>query len=138
PTIFFNQNNGYAISVPIDRHMNSETIAQKALAYGMPSVRVDGNDCFGVFFETRKAIEYAREGNGPTRIEAVTWRKGAHTTADDPSKYRSEESGKNIIDPIVRLQRFMENKGFWDIEMIQTIQSDIEKEVDDAIKGMES
>src|SRR5699024_5549514 len=81
---------------------------------------------------------YAREGNGPTLIEAVTWRKGAHTTADDPSKYRSEESGKNIIDPIVRLQRFMENKGFWDIEMIQTIQSDIEKEVDDAIKGMES
>src|SRR5699024_2851851 len=137
PTIFFNQNNGYAISVPIEKQMNSETIAQKALAYDMPSVRVDGNDCFGVYFETKKAIERARDGNGPTLIEAVTWRKGAHTTADDPSKYRPETVGKDIVDPLDRLQHVMQKQDLWDIESISKIETNIEKEVEDAINEME-
>src|SRR5699024_2805997 len=71
PTVFFNQNNGYAISVPVEKQMHSETIAQKALAYGVPSVRIDGNDVFSVYFETKQAMERARKGNGPTLIEAV-------------------------------------------------------------------
>src|SRR5699024_10507688 len=137
PTVFFNQNNGYAISVPIDRQMHSETIAQKALAYGMPGVRIDGNDIFSVYFETKKAIEHARGGNGPTLIEAVTWRKGAHTTADDPSKYRGEGLGDDIVDPLDRLRRFMEHQHLWDNESITTIQEKVESEVDDAIRGME-
>ncbi|HEY9577536.1 MAG TPA: pyruvate dehydrogenase (acetyl-transferring) E1 component subunit alpha, partial [Pseudobacillus sp.] len=113
PVIFFNQNNRYAISVPIEKQMNSETIAQKAVAYGIPGVRIDGNDCFSVYFEVKKALEYARSGNGPTLIEAVTWRTGAHTTADDPTKYRPEDQGKDIIEPLLRMERFMKNNGYW-------------------------
>ena len=100
PVVFFNQNNGYAISVPIEKQMNSATIAQKSVAYGMPGFRVDGNDCFAVYFMTKVAFDNARCGNGPTLIEAVTWRKGAHTTADDPSKYRPAQQGENIVDPL--------------------------------------
>ncbi|HET7616792.1 MAG TPA: thiamine pyrophosphate-dependent enzyme, partial [Bacillales bacterium] len=76
PVVFFNQNNGFAISVPTSRQMKSKTIAQKALGYDMESVRVDGNDVFSVYFETKKAFERARRGKGPTLIEAVTWRYG--------------------------------------------------------------
>lgn len=138
PTIFFNQNNGYAISVPIEKQMHSETIAQKALAYGMPSVRVDGNDCFSVYFETKKALDVARTGGGPTLIEAVTWRKGAHTTADDPSKYRTEGAGDDIVDPLVRLERYMKNHDLFDENNIGHMQKEIETEVEDAIQAMES
>lgn len=138
PTIFFNQNNGYAISVPIEKQMNSGTIAQKGLAYGMPSVRIDGNDVFSVYFATKKAIENARKGNGPTLIEAVTWREGAHTTADDPSKYRAEGLGDDIVSPMVRLQRFMENQDLWDNKAITSIHEKIESEVDEAIQAMEN
>ena len=83
PVVFFNQNNQYAISLPIWKQMNSKTIAQKSIAYDIPGIRIDGNDIFTVYFETKKAIERARNGEGPTLIEAVTWRYGAHTTADD-------------------------------------------------------
>src|SRR5699024_6591439 len=135
PTIFFNQNNGYAISVPIEKQMHSETIAQKALAYGMPSVRVDGNDCFSVYFETKKALDVARSGGGPTLIEAVTWRKGAHTTADDPSKYRMEGAGDDIVDPLVRLERSMKNHDLFDENNIGLMQKEIKREVEEASKA---
>ncbi|HLQ71913.1 MAG TPA: pyruvate dehydrogenase (acetyl-transferring) E1 component subunit alpha [Bacillota bacterium] len=138
PTVFFNQNNGYAISVPVEKQMHSETIAQKALAYGVPSVRIDGNDVFSVYFETKQAMERARKGNGPTLIEAVTWRKGAHTTADDPSKYRPAGSGDDIIDPLVRLERFMKYHYMWDHASMASIKEDIELEVDEAIQAMEN
>ncbi|GIO23647.1 pyruvate dehydrogenase (acetyl-transferring) E1 component subunit alpha [Oceanobacillus sp. J11TS1] len=138
PTIFFNQNNGYAISVPIEKQMNSKTIAQKALGYDIPSKRVDGNDCFSVYFETKKAVDRARKGKGPSLIEAVTWRKGAHTTADDPSKYRPENQGKNIIDPITRLERFMKNYGYWQEEKVSAMQKDIITELETAVKEMEA
>ena len=137
PVVFFNQNNGYAISVPIEKQMNSATIAQKSVAYGMPGVRIDGNDCFAVYFETKKAFDYARSGNGPTLIEAVTWRKGAHTTADDPSKYRSEEQGKNIVDPLIRLEMFMKNYGYWDEEWIQATREKTTSEIEAAVEEME-
>lgn len=137
PVVFFNQNNGYAISVPIERQMNSATIAQKSLAYGMPGVRIDGNDCFAVYFETKKALDYARNGNGPTLIEAVTWRTGAHTTADDPSKYRSEDQGKYFVDPIERLEKFMSNYGFWNKEWATGIIEKTDMEVETAVEDME-
>lgn len=136
PTILFNQNNGYAISVPIERQMNSKTIAQKSVAYGMPGIRIDGNDCFAVYFETKRAVEAAREGNGPTLIEAVTWRTGAHTTADDPTKYRPSGKGKDIVDPLVRLERFMKNDGYWDEQAVKTLQDKLNDEVETAVKGM--
>ncbi|KMY55522.1 pyruvate dehydrogenase [Bacillus sp. FJAT-27231] len=138
PAVFFNQNNRYAISVPIEKQMNSETIAQKAVAYGMPGVRIDGNDCFSVYFEVKKALDYARSGNGPTLIEAVTWRTGAHTTADDPTKYRPEDQGKDIVEPLLRMERFMKNHGYWDETWMADIDEKIKAEVESAVEAMES
>ncbi|CAM3069373.1 pyruvate dehydrogenase (acetyl-transferring) E1 component subunit alpha [Filibacter tadaridae] len=138
PVVFFNQNNGYAISVPIEKQMNSETIAQKSVAYGMPGIRIDGNDCFAVYFETKKAFDYAKGGNGPTLIEAVTWRRGAHTTADDPSKYRSDELGKKIVDPLTRIELFMKTYGYWDEEWIRATSEKLTNEIDRAVEEMET
>ncbi|WP_047985787.1 pyruvate dehydrogenase (acetyl-transferring) E1 component subunit alpha [Ornithinibacillus californiensis] len=138
PTILFNQNNGYAISVPFERQMNSKTVAQKGIAYEIPSIRVDGNDFFAVYFAMQEATRRARTGGGPTLIEAVTWRTGAHTTADDPTKYRPDGIGKDIVDPLLRLERMMKNEGYWDEEFIQSTRERIEEEIDDAVKAMES
>jgi 2-oxoisovalerate dehydrogenase E1 component alpha subunit len=138
PTILFNQNNGYAISVPFKRQTNSKTIAQKAVAYDIPGVRVDGNDFFAVYFEMQKAAKRARSGGGPTLIEAVTWRVGAHTTADDPTKYRPQGIGDDVVDPLIRMERFMKNNGFWDEAFIQKTHQQIEEEIESAVKGMES
>ncbi|PKR77375.1 pyruvate dehydrogenase (acetyl-transferring) E1 component subunit alpha [Halalkalibacillus sediminis] len=137
PTILFNQNNGYAISVPIEKQMNSKTIAQKGLAYDIPSIRIDGNDVFSVYFETKKAVERARSGEGPTLIEAVTWRTGAHTTADDPTKYRPEGQGENVVNPIERLENYMKNNDFWDEEWIAKTEAELTQEVESALEAME-
>jgi 2-oxoisovalerate dehydrogenase E1 component alpha subunit len=141
PVVFFNQNNQYAISVPLDQQMKTKTIAQKALAYDIPGVRVDGNDVFAVYFETKKAIERARNGNGPTLIEAVTWRYGAHTTADDPTKYRDQsESDQRRIeaDPVTRLERFMKNQGMYDKEWAGKVLEEVTLEIDEAVVAMEA
>ncbi|MBT2688183.1 pyruvate dehydrogenase (acetyl-transferring) E1 component subunit alpha [Bacillus sp. ISL-47] len=141
PVVFFNQNNQYAISVPIHKQMNSKTIAQKALAYDIPGVRIDGNDIFIVYFETLKALERARNGEGPTLIEAVTWRYGAHTTADDPSKYRDQADSINRrqeTDPILRLERWMKNEGIHDEKWVQAAEDEATAEVDQAVAEMEN
>ncbi len=91
PCVFFCQNNQYAISVPIREQTASDTIAQKAIAYGFPGVLVDGNDIFAVYTAVNDAVERARRGDGPTLIEAYTYRLGPHTTADDPTKYREDD-----------------------------------------------
>ncbi len=90
PTIFFCQNNQWAISVPRKIQTASKTLAQKAIAYGFQGVQVDGNDILAVYAATKEAREKALSGGGPTMIEAVTFRFGPHTTADDPTKYRSD------------------------------------------------
>ncbi|MFS0575240.1 pyruvate dehydrogenase (acetyl-transferring) E1 component subunit alpha [Sporosarcina sp. 179-K 3D1 HS] len=141
PVVFFNQNNGFAISVPIEKQMNSKTIAQKSVAYGMPGVRIDGNDIFAVYFETRKAFERARNGEGPTLIEAVTQRFGAHTTADDPTKYRDQnevDAQRDKVDPLLRLERFMKEYGYWDAEWVEVTSKKIEAEIEEAVVQMES
>lgn len=138
PVVFFNQNNGYAISVPMEKQMNSKTIAQKSVAYGMPGIRIDGNDCLAVYFETKKAFDRARNGDGPTLIEAVTWRKGAHTTADDPSKYRPAEQGQHIVDPMERMELFMKNYGYWDEQWIEEMKEKTMQEVESAVDEMEN
>jgi 2-oxoisovalerate dehydrogenase E1 component alpha subunit len=141
PVVFFNQNNQYAISLPITRQMKSKTIAQKAVAYDIYGVRVDGNDIFAVYFETQKALERARNGEGPSLIEAVTWRYGAHTTADDPTKYRDQEESKRKreqSDPIMRLERFMKNEGWFDEGWAKQVQNDASAEIDQAVAEMES
>ncbi|WP_170006580.1 pyruvate dehydrogenase (acetyl-transferring) E1 component subunit alpha [Bacillus fonticola] len=141
PVVFFNQNNGYAISVPIEKQMRTKTIAQKGLAYDIPSVRVDGSDVLAVYAETKKAVERARSGGGPTLIEAVTWRFGAHTTADDPTKYRNQEESlakREAVDPIVRFEKFMKNYDFWDESLAKQIVEEAEEEVNRAVEEMES
>jgi 2-oxoisovalerate dehydrogenase E1 component alpha subunit len=141
PVVFFNQNNQYAISVPITRQMKSKTIAQKALAYDIYGIRVDGNDIFAVYFETKKALERARNGEGPILIEAVTWRYGAHTTADDPTKYRDQEESKRRrekTDPIMRLERFMKQEGWFDEKWAQQVHEEVTAEIEKAISEMES
>ncbi|MFC4619132.1 pyruvate dehydrogenase (acetyl-transferring) E1 component subunit alpha [Camelliibacillus cellulosilyticus] len=120
PVIFFNQNNGFAISVPLKRQTRAKTIAQKALAYDMEGVRIDGNDIFAVYFTVKEAVNKARGGGGPTLIEAVTWRYGAHTTSDDPSKYRDQsenEQRRATQDPVTRLERFLKQYGYWNEEL---------------------
>lgn len=141
PVVFFNQNNKYAISVPIERQMNSRTIAQKAVAYDIPGIRLDGNDVFAVYFETKKALERARNGEGPTLIEAVTWRYGAHTTADDPGKYRNQslsEKKREEGDPILRLERYMKKVDMWDEQWAARMKEAAEKQVEKAVKDMEA
>lgn len=140
PVVFFNQNNQFAISVPIQKQMNSRTIAQKSLAYDMHGVRVDGNDAFIVYFETLKALERARNGEGPTLIEAVTWRYGAHTTADDPSKYRDQAESRKLresTDPLLRIERLMKNEGLYDEAWAKSVEEEAGREIDQAILEME-
>ncbi|MFD1334532.1 pyruvate dehydrogenase (acetyl-transferring) E1 component subunit alpha [Oceanobacillus iheyensis] len=141
PVVFFNQNNQYAISTPISRQMNSETIVQKSVAYEIPGIRIDGNDIFAAYFETKKALERARNGEGPSLIEAVTWRYGAHTTADDPTKYRNqkEENEKHRQnDPITRLELFMKAYGFWDEAVVEQLKEEVKEEIDGAVKDLET
>ena len=141
PVVFFNQNNQYAISVPIEKQMNSKTIAQKALAYDIRGVRIDGNDVLIVYFETLKALEKARNGGGPTLIEAVTWRYGAHTTADDPTKYRDQEEShqrRKETDPILRLEKWLKNAGAYNKNWILEIEKEATNEIEEATAKMEA
>ncbi len=115
PTVFLCQNNGWAISLPFDRQTAAATIAQKADGYGMGGVRVDGNDVIAVHQVTRRAVAAARRGDGPTLIEAVTYRVGPHTTADDDSRYRSAEDVDDWRrrDPISRMRAVLQAGDLW-------------------------
>lgn len=140
PTIFFNQNNRYAISVPVRRQTRSATIAQKALAYGMPGVQVDGQDLFAVHQVMSEAAERARSGGGPTLIEALTYRFGPHTTSDDPKRYRSEKEVNEWTqerDPLARVRRYMEREGLWTAGWEEELLSGIKEEVSAAVKAAE-
>jgi pyruvate dehydrogenase E1 component alpha subunit len=116
PTIFLCENNGWAISMSRASQTASETIAQKADAYGMPGVLVDGNDIFAVLSASREAVSRARAGDGPTLIEALTYRVGPHTTADDAGRYRSDDdvAGWRIKDPIDRLRGYLRQQDAWE------------------------
>jgi 2-oxoisovalerate dehydrogenase E1 component alpha subunit len=142
PVVFFCQNNGYAISVPIHRQMSSKTIAQKALAYDIEGIRVDGNDIFAVYHATAEALKKGRSGGGPTLIEAVTYRYGAHTTADDPKKYRNQEEEskewREKYDAIDRLQKYLLKAGLLDEQKMGEIFQESEHRVDEAVKKAES
>ena len=113
PCVFVCQNNHWSISVPAERQTASRTFAVKARAYGVPGVRIDGNDLLAVSSAMRSALERARSGGGPTFIEAVTYRMGPHSTSDDPSRYRSqvEVDSWAAKDPLVRLRRHLVRLG---------------------------
>jgi len=116
PTVFFCQNNQYAISVPRTRQTAAKTLAQKALAYGFKGIQVDGNDVLAVYSVTLEAINKAHAGNGPTLIEAYTYRLEHHTTADDASRYRTAEeiSYWEERDPLKRFKAYLRDKGLLD------------------------
>src|SRR4029077_7694847 len=109
PVVFLCENNQWAISTPAAEQTASETFAIKALAYGMPGVRVDGNDALAVLAATREAVERARRGDGPTLIEAGTYPLGPHSPADDPTRYRNgaDEAAWRDRDPLARLAAFL-------------------------------
>jgi len=140
PTLFFCQNNQFAISVPRRIQTASPTIAQKAVAYGFDGIQVDGNDLFAVTAATREALEKARSGGGPTLIEGVTFRFGPHTTADDPTKYRTEEEIETWkpLDPFVRLRLYLKGKGLWSEEAEQRFTEGAQGKIDEAVKEAEA
>jgi 2-oxoisovalerate dehydrogenase E1 component alpha subunit len=115
PCVFFVQNNQWAISVPISRQTAAPSIAHKALGYGMPGVRVDGNDVLACFAVMAEAAQRARNGDGPTLIEAITYRMGPHTTSDDPTRYRSAEELEywQARDPLARFRSYLQSAGVW-------------------------
>jgi pyruvate dehydrogenase E1 component alpha subunit len=140
PTIFFCQNNQFAISVPRSRQTASATIAQKAIAYGFNGIQVDGNDLFAVIVATKEAVQKARSGGGPTLIEGVTFRFGPHTTADDPTKYRTDEEIERWkpSDPMVRLRFYLKGKGLWSEDVEKRMTEEAQKEIDQVVKEAES
>ena len=140
PVVFFCQNNHWAISVPLTRQTAAKTLAQKAIAYGFPGIQVDGNDVFAVYKATAEALGRARAGGGPTFIEAVTYRVGDHTTADDAARYRSaqEVEAWKSKDPIDRLRTFMTANRLWDPAYEEKIVTQAHARVENAVKELEA
>ena len=136
PVVFVCQNNQWAISVPLKKQTHSRTIAQKALAYGLPGLQVDGNDVLAVYAATKEAVDRAREGNGPTLIECVTYRLGVHTTADDPTKYRSEEEVREWErkDPLTRFVEYLRKKNLLE----DGLEQEVDAEIAAAVKRFEA
>jgi pyruvate dehydrogenase E1 component alpha subunit len=131
PIVFVCQNNQWAISVPLKKQTHSRTIAQKALAYGLPGIQVDGNDVLAVYAAAREAVDRARAGDGPTLIECVTYRLGVHTTADDPTKYRSDEEVAMWAqkDPLTRFRAYLEQRDLLDAGLEQRVDEEIAEAV---------
>ncbi len=138
--VFLCQNNGWAISMPRDAQTASETIAVKALGYGMQGIQVDGNDLFAVYATASAAAEQARRGDGPTLIEAITYRVGPHTTADDPSRYRSADDGAAwaIRDPLERVRIYLSERDRWDEDWQAEIEAAAVAEIEAAVASAES
>ena len=132
PVIFIIQNNHYAISFGVQGQTASENLAVKSYAYGIKGIQVDGNDFFAMAKVADYAAQYAMEGNGPVLIEALTYRKGAHTTSDDPSKYRTKEEEEKWEgrDPLKRLKAYLSEKSLWSDEQEEDIQQQYKKEVE--------
>lgn len=140
PTLFICANNLYAISVPYEKQTGSETIAQKAEAYGFVGVRVDGMDPVAVFLATKEAADRARRGDGPTLIEAMTYRYGPHATADDDTLYRPRDEVEEWKqrDPIERLRQFLESRGEWDERVEEKVSMEVTDAVDAAVASLEA
>ncbi|MFI6640537.1 pyruvate dehydrogenase (acetyl-transferring) E1 component subunit alpha [Streptomyces sp. NPDC050504] len=140
PVVFFCQNNQWAISEPTEKQMRVP-LYQRAQGFGFPGVRVDGNDVLACLAVTRAALERARRGEGPMLIEAFTYRMGAHTTSDDPTKYRRDEEREawEAKDPILRLRTYMEKEGFADAAFFEELEAESEalgKRVREAVRAM--
>jgi pyruvate dehydrogenase E1 component alpha subunit len=139
-TVFFCTNNQWAISTPVSRQMGTRTVAEKAAAYGIPGIRVDGFDPLACYVATRDALERGRNGDGPTLIEAVTYRIKAHGTADDPSLYRDEAEVQKWIhlEPVGRLAEFLRRAAVLDDERDQAIRAEAKELIAEGVRGLES
>ncbi len=140
PVVFLCQNNQWAISIPVSRQTAASTIAQKAIAYGFPGIQVDGNDVIAVYLVVKQALERARRGEGPTFIECLTYRLNDHTTADDASRYRSEEEVTlwQEKDPMRRLRRYLEKTYDWSTSHEEALQQEVNARISTAVEEYES
>jgi len=139
PVVFIIQNNQYAISCHISKQTASKNLAIKSLAYGMKGIKVDGNDFLAMYKAVSEAKKHAISGKGPVLIEAVTYRKGAHTTSDDPSLYRSAEEEKEweAKDPISRLRKYLTAKKMWQENQEEELIDQFKKEIENEFKVYE-
>ena len=140
PVVVVIQNNQYAISVPVREQTASKNLAMKAVAYGIPGIKVDGNDYLAMMAALAKARDHASRGKGAVVIEGHTFRIGAHTTSDDPSLYRSEEEEKawSVRDPIHRLRKYLISKKIWQEKEDGPLLEQFKKEVDKEFSIYES
>lgn len=140
PAVFVCVNNGWALSTPASAQSASETFAVKALAYGMPGVRVDGNDVFALYAATREAVDRARAGGGPTLIEAVTYRLGGHSTSDDPHRYRDEAEVATWAarDPLARFETWLATAGILDEGARRRAEAELTEQIRAAVEAEEA
>lgn len=140
PVVFICQNNQYAISVPRKRQTAAPTLAQKAVAYGIPGIQVDGNDVLALYAAAHEASERARGGEGPTLIESYTYRMGDHTTSDDATRYRVDEELKywSQRDPIVRFRKYLESRRLWDEGAEAAWRDEASATVEEAVRRAEA
>ncbi|MEA3199392.1 MAG: pyruvate dehydrogenase component alpha subunit [Thermoplasmata archaeon] len=140
PVVFFCNNNQWAISVPFAHQTASGSVAVKARAYGFPGVRLDGNDILGVHVATAEAVARARRGEGPTLVEAVTYRMQGHSSSDDPTRYRSdaEVAAWARRDPVARFARYLQQRGAWDDEKDAALTAELTEAISEAIRQSEA
>lgn len=136
PVVFTVQNNGWAISVPTSKQMKNQRIADRAAGYGMPGIVVDGNDLVAVWAVAKEAVARARDGDGPTLIEALTYRVAPHTTSDDPGRYRDELDSETWRkkDPVMRMRNLLRGLELWDDEQEQALEKDLKTELAEALR----
>jgi pyruvate dehydrogenase E1 component alpha subunit len=135
PVVFVCQNNQWAISTPIELQTASETIALKGLSYGLPSLRVDGNDVFAMYSAIREAVDRARAGAGPSFIEGLTYRLGAHSSSDDPTRYRDEAQPElwRKKDPLIRYKTWLIDNRIFTADEEAALVADLDREIREAI-----
>jgi TPP-dependent pyruvate/acetoin dehydrogenase alpha subunit len=139
PTVFVCVNNQWAISFPRLKQTRSKTLAQKALAYGIPGIQADGNDLLATYVAAKEAIDRARAGGGPTLIENVTYRLEVHSTADDPKRYRTDDEVEvwQKRDPLPRFQNYLVDRGLLTGEKVQALEDEIQDEIKSAVDRAE-
>lgn len=140
PVVLIVQNNGWAISVPRHKQSAARSFASRGEGFGVPGELVDGNDIFAVYDSVQRAVERARAGQGPTLIETLTYRIGAHTTADDPTRYRdpAEVEAWRAKDPIARFQKFLTRRNLLDEAQAERIVQEVEEEINEAVQEAEA
>ena len=139
PVVFVVRNNGYAISTPTSEQYSGDGIASRGVGYGIPAIRVDGNDILAVYAASVEARNLAIKNNTPVIIEAMTYRMGAHSTSDDPTAYRTsqEEEMWRQKDPIERMKKWLLDKNWWSEEQDDQMRDHYKKEILAALKSQE-